>query len=321
MRAAGIIRHLSIAGIILGMVLTLARAGSGTAQSADGGGFEAFSRAVKAYDSGDWNKAAGLVDDAFQAGLSKEMSARATLLRAQIYERSGAFARALQDYSNALWMGTLPAAEQKKAAEGKQRVIAALGLSPAAQGSKQASGAGAPQSSPGGVLGMFDGVFGSSKPAAAVPPTPPPAPVQAAPPAPATGQAAAASSASGVLARPKEVGTQQAKAAAHREATKREKPPVPAKIASIQPVAIAPASSANGFVIIFGSAPTEAAGRTRAQQIKIALADILVSRELDVDASPSGGFQITAGPYKAKSAALALCSAMKQRGVACQVAP
>jgi len=308
------------------MIVTLAWAGTGTAlaQGAEGKGFEAFARAVQAYDAGDLNKAAGLLDDAFQAGLSKEMSARAILIRAQIYERSGLLAKALQDYSNSLWMGTLAPAEQQKATQGKQRVIAAMGLNSPAQGSKQASAAAAPpQSSSGGVFGMFDGVFGSSKPAAAAPPPPPPPPVQTAQPAQTGWQAAPASSASGVLARPKEVDAQPAKAAAPQKAAKTEKPPVqkPVKIASIQPVAMAPASNANGFIIVFGAAASEAAGRTRAQQIKAALADILVSRELDVAANPRGGFQITAGPYKTKSAALALCSAMKQRGVACQVMP
>ncbi len=306
-----------ILGIVLGMVLILSGAGPGTAlaQNADGQGLEAFTRAVKAYDAGDLNTAAGLLDDAFQAGLSKELTARATLLRAHIYERSGALARALQDYSNAVWMGTLPASEQPIATEGKQRVIAAMGLNTPAQGPRQASAAVAPESSSGGVLGMFDGVFGSSKPAAAAPPPPPPAPVQTAQPV-----AAAATSASGILARPKEADAHPIKAAAPPKAAK---PPVQPRVrmASIQPVAIDRASPANGFSIVFGSAGSEAAGRTRAHQIKAALADILVSRELDVEASPNGGFQITAGPYKAKSSALALCSAMKQRGVACQVTP
>ncbi len=320
MREPGIIRLSILPGFMLGILLTVTGAGSGTAlaQNADGRGLESFTRAVHAYDAGDWNTAAGLLDDAFQAGLSKEQLARATLLRAHVYERSGALARALQDYSNALWMGTLPTSERQNAVEGKQRVIAALGLNTPAEGPKQASAASAPQSSSSGVFGMFDSVFGSSK--AAAPAPPPPAPVQKAQPAPTGGQAAEASSASGVLTRPKEM---DAKATAPRKIAQGEKLPVQPRVrmASIQPVAISPATSASGFLIVFGPANSEAAGRTRAQQIKAALADILVSRELDVEASPNGGFQITAGPYKAKSAALALCSAMKQRGVACAVTP
>jgi hypothetical protein len=81
------------------------------------------------------------------------------------------------------------------------------------------------------------------------------------------------------------------------------------------------ATAANGFLIVFGPASSEAGGRSKAQQIKAQVADILVSRELDVEANPAGGYRIVAGPYKAKNSALALCSAMKQRGVPCEVTP
>ena len=74
-------------------------------------------------------------------------------------------------------------------------------------------------------------------------------------------------------------------------------------------------------MILFGSAGSESAGQGRAHQIKAALADILVNRELEVEAGAAGGYQIVAGPYKAKSAALAVCSAIKQRGISCQVTP
>ncbi len=74
-------------------------------------------------------------------------------------------------------------------------------------------------------------------------------------------------------------------------------------------------------MILFGSAGSEAAGRSRAQQIKTGLSDILVNRELEVEAGAAGGYQVVAGPYKVKSAALAVCSAIKQRGVNCHVTP
>ena len=99
--------------------------------------------------------------------------------------------------------------------------------------------------------------------------------------------------------------------------------PAPAQASKIQTASLQPVSISNagsGFLIVFGSAPSEAAGHSRARQIKAQLADILVSRELNVE-SAGGSYTITAGPYKAKSAALALCSAMKQRGVSCQVTP
>lgn len=316
MRARGFIRLVIFASMILGAIL-FARAGGGTAfaQSAEGRGLEAFSQAARAYDEGDLNKASGLLDEAFQAGLSNDLNARAILLRAMIYERNGALARALQDYSNALWIGNLPAAEQKMAAEGKQRVIAAMGLGAPEERSRQASAASpAPQAAPqssSGVFGMFGGIFGSSEPAAP--------PAQQAAPAPAP-QPAQAEAPAPVKRAAKVAEVKPAKAPAPKKAV-REKPPAPVKTASIQPVAMAPAASASGFLIVFGSAPSEAAGQTKAHQIKAAVSDILVSRQLDVAASRQGGFLITAGPYKAKGAALALCSAMKQRGVGCSVTP
>ena len=355
MRAPRIAQLLLVFALILG---TSAGApglwGSAFAESADGRGVEAFSRAVKAYEGGDLNVAAGAVDDAMQAGLSKELTARAIHLRAHISERSGALARALQDYSTALWMDTLPLSERKVAQEGKQRVIAAMGLNDYQPGgAKQASaapeaapqgssgggwsmfnvfgssksaasassraaarpgGRAAPQSSSGGVWGMFN-VFGSSNPA---PPAPAAPPVQAAEPAPPS---AASTSASAVLTR-KQAAARPPKPAAPPKAARIERPRAqpPVRIAAIQPAAT-PVSSASGFMILFGQAGSEGAGRTRAHQIKAALADILVNREVEVEAGADGGYHVVAGPYKAKAAALALCSAMKQRGVSCQVTP
>jgi hypothetical protein len=324
--------------------------GAAFAQSSSAEGVQAFSRAVKAYEDGDWNAAAGFIDEATQAGLPKDLSARAIHLRAHIYEHSGALARALQDYSTALWMDTLPQNERKAAQDGKLRVIAAMGLNSPQAGIHQASAApvSAPQDSSGGGWSMF-GVLGSSKPAAAPPPpAPEPAPESSSggvwnmygifgsstPASPAPEPAALAvktsgaeTSASGVLTRPKPAEVRAAKAApaprpapTPRAAHAAAPQPAAVRMAAIQPVA-ASAASAGGFMILFGSAGSESAGQGRAHQIKAALSDILVNRELEVEAGAAGGYQIVAGPYKAKSAALALCSAIKQRGISCQVTP
>jgi len=342
MQASGIIRLCAAFGLSLGFFTWAPGGIAALAQASDPQGIELLSQALKAYESGDYSTAAASIDQAFQAGLSKEHSARAILLRAQINERSGALARALQDYSNALWMDTLPPPDRKRASDGKQRVIAAMGLSAPAPvpsrpgGVSQAAAPGggsgippaAPESSSGGVFGVFDGLFGApdaSPPQAAPAREPTPgwqtatasSPTAAAPSAPPV-----AASATPVLTRAKEAASEQAKAPAPRNFSRAE-PPVqtPVRMASIQPVSVTSGSLANGFTIVFGSASSEAAGQTKARQIKAALADILVSRNLDVEASAGGGFQIVAGPYKAKAAALALCSAIKQRGVACQVTP
>jgi SPOR domain len=289
---------------------------------ADDKGLEFLTRASAAFDAGDYREAAADIEEAMKTGLPKDLSARATFMRAQINERNGLLARALQDYSTALWMDTLSASDRKKAADGKERVIAAMGLnspqSPTARPASASTGssaapppAAAPNSS-GGVFGMFDGLFGSSRPQQ--PPPSQPSPSQ---PKPAWQTATAAPP----PVEAKVDATEPIRAAAPRKAAKpAPEQAAPIRTASLQPASIS-TSQASGFLIVFGAAPSEAAGRTKARQIKTQLADILVSRELDVEAASNGQYQITAGPYKAKSAALALCSAMKQRGVACQVTP
>ncbi|MGO9547240.1 MAG: SPOR domain-containing protein [Rhodomicrobium sp.] len=349
MQASGITRLIAIFGLGLA-VFAWAPAGLrvAIAQTSEANGLFMLSRAQTAYESGDFAAATASLEEAFQLGLSKDLSARAILLRAQINERSGALARALQDYSNALWMDTLPAAQKKKASDGKLRVIAAMGLTPPAPaaapaapaskggGAKQASlprsSPAAPQPAPGsssgGVLGMFDGLFGSSETPAAAPVSQPnpPAPqtsgqTAAAAPVPAPARPVVSASATPVLTRTKEANAEPAMAP-RKPPHSRTQPaaaPIEVRMASIQPVSMTSGSDPRGFMIVFGSAGNEGGGRTKARQIKAALADILVSRELDVEPAPEGGYQIVAGPYKTKSAALALCSAMKQRGVPCQV--
>ena len=336
MRAPGTIRLLLLCAVGLGI--------AAAAPQLQGVAFDQSSSA---------DAAAGFIDEATQAGLPKDLTARAIHLRAHIYEHSGALARALQDYSTALWMDTLPQNERKAAQDGKLRVIAAMGLNSPQAGIHQASAApeSAPQDSSGGGWSMF-GVFGSSKPAAAVAPPPPapepapqsssggvwnmygifgsstpasPAPEPAASAALAVQTPGAETSASGVVTRPKPAEARAAKAApapkpapTPRAAQAAAPRPPAVRMAAIQPVA---ASAASGFMIQFGSAGSESAGQGRAHQIKAALADILVNRELEVEAGAAGGYQIVAGPYKAKSAALAICSAIKQRGISCQVTP
>ncbi len=81
-----------------------------------------------------------------------------------------------------------------------------------------------------------------------------------------------------------------------------------------------PVASSGTYLIVFGGVGTgNIPGRAAAQQIKAKVSDILVNRQLDVATRPDGGYQVQAGPYRVKSAALALCSAMTQRGVPCEV--
>jgi hypothetical protein len=281
-------------------------------------GLELLSRATKSYEAGSDAEAAALIESAFKAGLSGQLAARAILLRAQINERSGALAKALQDYSNAVWMGSLPEGEKQIAAQGKERMMVAMGLSaqpsaPAPTRRAEASAAtvsapAQPQAPSSGVLGFFSGMFGSSD-------------KREASPAPQQADAAPAQAAPAPQKQPA-----KAPKTAETAPPKRAPKPAPVRVASAQPTlqpasASSVAASVDGYLIVFGAAGSEASGRASAQKIKAQLSDILVNRQLDVALSPGGGYQVQAGPYKTKSAAAALCSAMKQRGVSCQVAP
>ncbi|WP_041787266.1 SPOR domain-containing protein [Rhodomicrobium vannielii] len=351
--------------VVLGLSFGLSAGLSGGslgafAQSGDSRGLDLLSRATRSFDAGAYSDASSLIDAAFRAGLSGELAARAILLRARINERSGSYARALQDYSNALWMESLPAADRKVATEGKDRVIAAMGLNPQqqqaaaspqpaqpAQGrSRQASAsqpvsnaASAPQlapqqaasSSSGGIGGFFDSIFGGSsgrQQAAQVQ-----QPQQQGWQASASSQQAASQPAAAavvVSAAP----TRRAAPIRVDPSLQADAPTKPARVAKATPAAkvstppVTPVSTsasavaapADGFLIVFGSAPSQPAGQATARQIKAQLADILVNRNLDVE-SGAGGYRIQAGPYKAKTAAMALCRAIKQRGISCTVTP
>ncbi len=306
MRLSGIKSLFLLLGLSLGIIAGLSlNSGAASAESNQGRGIELLSRATKSYDAGAYSDAAELVDSAFKAGLTGELAARAILLRAEINERSGAFANALQDYSNAIWMDALPAADRKKAADGKERVLTTMGLSSSTQASATSSPATRSASSSNGVLGFFSGVFGGSEDAHA------PKPVETQPASQPSAETATTPS-------------QKApnKAAAKPAKVARAKPAPAAPQASEQPASSLSVAAAPGeFLIVFGAAGSEASGRSTAKAIKAQLSDILIHRDLDVTQKAGGGFQIQAGPYKTKSSALALCSAMQQRGVQCRVTP
>jgi cell division septation protein DedD len=314
MRVRGIIRLFILAGLSLGLcTCAMSPEAHVYAETQGSSGLALLTRAAKAYDAGAYTDALATIEEAFKAGLDNELAARAILLRAQSEEKSGQLARALSDYSSALWMQNLPSSEKPKAAAGKERVMAAMGLnSPsdrpqtASAAASNASAQAAQGSSSGGIFGVFGGLFGSSKD------TPPPK----------AGEAQTSWQTSTTA-------TIDATAADEpKPARAKRKVQAAATAATIQPVATAKhapqpakeaASTAGGYHIDFGAANSKAAAATKAQQIKAKLADILVHRELLVQADAEGAFRIIAGPYKAQSAANALCSEVKRRGVHCEV--
>lgn len=300
------IRSLGLAlGLSLWIMAGLAlQSGCAYAQSARG--VELLSRAEKFYQAGAYSDAADSIESAFKAGLSGELAARAIFLRAEISESQGELAKALQDYSNALWMEALPSAERKKAEAGKERVMAAMGLAQPGGGASEAraSASRPDNSSGGGVFGFFNSVFGGS----GTPPAPPPAelavqPAAAPPPQPAVAPKTAA------VAKP---------AAKPAKTAHAKQPAVPQGLA--QPTsALSVAAAAGEALIVFGSTSSEASGRAAAQSIKTRLSDIFVHRDLDVTPRAGGSFQIQAGPYPKKSSAVALCAAIQERGIPCHV--
>lgn len=306
MRLAGIKWLFLLLGLSLGIMAgpTLS-IGAASAESSQGRGLELLSRATKSMEAGAYSDAAELIDLAFKAGLTGELAARAILLRAEINERSGSYAKALQDYSNAIWMDTLPAGDRKKAADGKERVLAAMGMT-STGASTQASAPAAQSSS--GVFGFITGVFGGSVSA----PPPKPAETQQVTQAPSPPPAEAA----------KPPQKAPAKTAAKPAKVAHAKPAAQVPQPSAQPASSLSVSAASGeYLIMFGSANSEASARSTAKAIKAQLSDILVHRELDVTQRAGGGFVVQAGPYKTKGSAVALCSEMQKRGVQCRVTP
>ncbi len=310
MRLSRIISLAVVSGLILYLCVGILTSAA-HAQSNGSEGVELLARAAKALDAGDYAGAATSLDEAFKAGLSKDLAVRAILIRAEVNERSGKLAYALQDYTNALWMDTLSTSDRKIASDGKQRVMAAMGLSDgSAPGSREA----AANRSSSGFLGIFGGLFGSGS--ADKPPPAPAPPPMASPPTPSTSASVDIVRAAPIAKPAHKVAAAQPKRRAKVAAARpRLAPP------RLQPVSTGPqAQSEGGFLIVFGSASNRTAAAARAKQIKAQLAGILVNRNLDIEAGGEA-LQIVAGPYKARSAALALCSAMRQRGVNCKVSP
>jgi hypothetical protein len=378
-------RHFAaLFGLIFG-ILAATACHSAYAESADRG-IELLTRASRSYEAGAYRDAYDFIEDAFKAGLSGELAARGILLRAQVNEKSGAFARAFQDYSNALWMDSLSPTERKKAADGKARVTAAMGISPAdAAKAAAATPAASTDSSSGGFLsglfgstettaqpapkpqsakarpgertassdsgGLFGGLFGSSSAPEAAPQPAPRAQAASAstansdtssgsvfgffnnvlgsnetkPQTPQAGPQKQVAAASAKPANPPKKTADQALvkvASANAKPTKVAPAAKPAVVRSgVQTASMQPVAGSETYMIVFGGVGAETSGRAAAQQIKAKVSDILVNRQLDVATRPDGGYQVQAGPYKVRSAALALCSAMTQRGVSCQVTP
>ena len=90
---------------------------------------EGLSSANKSFRDGDPGEGARADQrGVLQEKLDNDTTAKALLLRGEIYEKLGKPALAYADYNNAIWLGGLSTTERNRANEGSQRTQSALGV-------------------------------------------------------------------------------------------------------------------------------------------------------------------------------------------------
>lgn len=157
----------------LALSMTLAIAASAQDPTAS------LTQAAKLLENGDALLSIELIDRTLKTGdVPSNLAAKAMLLRAQAQEKLGKHAFALADYNSALWMQDLSEYDRKVAEQGRQRIMANLGVG----GNAQTASAPAAQEEPvavssswgtevretatedrtGGIGSIFSGVFGLS---------------------------------------------------------------------------------------------------------------------------------------------------------------
>jgi hypothetical protein len=161
---------------ILTAVLTALLLGTPAPVLADSA-IEGLANANKTYQDGNAAKALEQIKEVFASKkMDNDTTAKALLLRGQIYEKVGKPALAYADYNNAIWLGGLTAAERNRASEGRRRVQAALGAggdsSHASRGASGAPAKTASRSSGGFLSGLFGGGSSERRPRRAPKPAP-----------------------------------------------------------------------------------------------------------------------------------------------------
>lgn len=238
--------------------------------------------------------------------LDNDTTAKAMLLRAEIYEKLGKPALAYADYNAAVWLGGLTAAERSRASEGSQRTQAAQNGAPQtpAQGSRSGSGS--------FLSTLFGG--GSSADSKTTTEQLPPGPAQtpaasqyapaAGQQAPSAGHASRSIHPGGAAQAPKTAGKT---AAGEGAATPSRKPA---------------ADDGKESYAQFASFPNEAKALGEARRLAQKLSGALSDRSVLVIKTEAGGkaqFRIVSGPLSGKAEAGALCKSVKAKGVGCAV--
>jgi hypothetical protein len=265
---------------LLSAVLLLAPAAM--AESA----IEGLANANKSYHDGDAAKALEQITEVFAKDkLDNDTTAKALLLRGEVYEKVGKPALAYADYNSAVWLGGLSAAERNRANEGSQRTQASLGVSDggssqASHGGGQTSAQASTQASTqesGGFLGnLFGG--GSSK-----------APAQEAP--------------------------KEAPKAAPAQ-------PVSRSIAAATPQ---PAETGDdkSYYAQYATLPDEAKALAEAKRLAKKLGGALSGRPVLVIKTEAQGkhaiYRVVSGPLGNKAEADGLCSSIKTKGANCMI--
>jgi cell division septation protein DedD len=127
---------------------------------------EGLANASKSYHDGDAAKALDQINEVFSKDkMDNDTTAKALLIRGEIYEKVSKPALAYADYNSAIWLGGLSAAERSRANEGSQRTQASLGVSDGGSGQTAHGGTQAPAQESGGFLGNIFGGDSSKPPA------------------------------------------------------------------------------------------------------------------------------------------------------------
>jgi hypothetical protein len=138
-----------------------------------------LTQAAKLLEQGEALQSIELIDRTLKTGdVPSNLAAKAMLLRGQAQEKLGKHAFALADYNSALWMQDLSDYDRNLAEQGRQRIMANLGVGGKTQTASAQTAAAQPaavteswgtevreiatEKRTGGIGSIFAGVFGSS---------------------------------------------------------------------------------------------------------------------------------------------------------------
>lgn len=285
-----------------------------------------LTQAAKLLEAGDAVQSIELIDRTLKTGdVPSNLAAKAMLLRAQAQEKLGKHAFALADYNSALWMQDLSERDRKIAEEGRQRIMANLGVggktqtasvttTPAQPAVENASWGTeevqetASEDRTGGIGSIFSGVFGlSSEPEEPRAETPRLQPVSASANAP-TASVAAVSQNSERQVAPVAASTLIASNNSQAE--------------SIEETVVAQRELSGDYAIQFSAVHSEDTALYEADRIGKRYGELLNGRtpSIKIRGTKDGGtlYKIIVQPYE-RGEGVATCELLKTKGVSCML--